>query len=97
MVDGQLIGRTPLVYLNNVTTGCVAHVAAKLEGMEPCSSVKDRYSQFVPRSCWREWIVLCNLILYNDQFFVHRIGYSMIADAEERGLIQPGKVSHFSF
>ncbi|KAK4803930.1 hypothetical protein SAY86_003747 [Trapa natans] len=38
----QLVGRTPLVFLNRITEGCGAYVAVKQEMMQPTASIKDR-------------------------------------------------------
>lgn len=38
----QLIGRTPLVFLNKVNEGCGAYIAVKQEMMQPTASIKDR-------------------------------------------------------
>ncbi|KAH9731894.1 Bifunctional L-3-cyanoalanine synthase/cysteine synthase C1 [Citrus sinensis] len=38
----QLIGRTPLVFLNKVSEGCGAYIAVKQEMFQPTASIKDR-------------------------------------------------------
>ncbi|KAJ6996192.1 hypothetical protein NC653_012939 [Populus alba x Populus x berolinensis] len=93
----ELIGKTPLVYLNNVVDGCVARVAAKLEMMEPCSSVyfvaKAENLPFLPKFNMFLFRGTSNVFL-NPKLeldLLNKIGYSMITDAEEKGLIKPGE------
>ncbi|KAJ6918423.1 hypothetical protein NC651_012614 [Populus alba x Populus x berolinensis] len=97
----ELIGKTPLVYLNNVVDGCVARVAAKLEMMEPCSSVylvaKAENLPFLPKFNMFLFRGTSNVFL-NPKLeldLLNKIGYSMITDAEEKGLIKPGETDHY--
>ena len=64
-----------------LTQGCVARVAAKLEIMEPCCSVKDRIGERCAQAVLK-WIVLTTRF--------SRAGYSMIDTAEKECKITPG-------
>jgi len=59
--NSRSIGKTPIVRINRIARGSKAIVLAKIEGRNPCYSVKDR------------------------------IGAAMVWDAEERGVLGPGK------
>ena len=50
----ELVGQTPMVWLNRITAGCEASIAAKLEFFNPGSSVKDRIGVSMVEAAERE-------------------------------------------
>ncbi len=50
----DLIGKTPLLYLNKITKGASARVAVKLESQNPLASVKDRIGVALIEAAERE-------------------------------------------
>ncbi|PON87086.1 Cysteine synthase [Trema orientale] len=77
-----------MVYLNNIVDGCVARIAAKLEMMEPCASVKDRHEHISFFYVFGKYtLIVLNMRISSPI----GIAYSMIQDAEDKGLITSGK------
>ncbi|WP_374401965.1 cysteine synthase A [Niveibacterium sp.] len=77
----QLIGRTPLVRINRLTSGASATVAAKLEFFNPAHSVKDRIAISMVEAAEREGKIKPDTILLEPTSGNTGIGLAMVCAA----------------
>ena len=91
----KLIGNTPLVRINRLSTGCVAEVTAKLEYQNPAHSVKDRIGLSMIEAAERAGLIKPDTIILEPTSGNTGIGLAMVC--AQRGykcsLVMPDTMS----
>jgi cysteine synthase A len=62
-IISELVGKTPLLRLNQITKDCKAEVVAKLESFNPCGSIKDRIGVSLIETAEREKLIKKDTII----------------------------------